>query len=220
MEGLSPGPEGRCTSRLLRRVRLSESAFEIQIERPQGFQFTPGQHVRFFIGGEGRDYSMTSGPADAALAFCVRKAGGAVSSALDDAPLGSTLSLSGPRGRFTLVESPRPIVWAATGVGIAPFVSMVRAGAGGFTLLHGARQAGDLHYRDQLESAASLYVPCLSGGDAPGCYRGRVTAWAAGGIPRGQHDFYLCGSRSMIRDFLLLVDERHPGSRVYTEIFF
>ena len=220
MEGLSPGLEGRCTSRLLRRVRLSESAFEIEIERPEGFLFTPGQHVRFFTGGAGRDYSMTSGPADAALAFCVRRAGGEVSSALEDAPLGSTLSFSGPRGLFGLAASPRPIVWAATGVGIAPFVSMVRAGTGGFTLLHGVRQAGDLHYRDPLESAASRYVPCLSGGDAPGCFRGRVTEWAAGRLPRGEHDFYLCGSRSMIRDFLLLVDERHPGSRVYTEIFF
>ena len=111
-------------------------------------------------------------------------------------------------------------MWAATGVGIAPFVSMVRAGAAGFTLLHGVRQPADLLYKDQLEPAASRYVPCLSGGEAPGCYRGRVTAWAADRLPRGEYDFFVCGNRVMIRDFLLLVDERCPGSRVYTEIFF
>ena len=97
---------------------------------------------------------------------------------------------------------------------------MARAGAAGFTLLHGVRRAADLLYREPLESAASRYVPCLSQEGPPGSFRGRVTAWAAEHLPPAAYDFTLCGSRGMIRDFLLLVDERFPGSRAYTEIFF
>jgi ferredoxin-NADP reductase len=220
VEGLSPGTAGRYTARLVRRTRLSDQAFEIELDRPTGFQFTAGQHVRFFSGSQGRDFSMTSGPSDTALTFCVRRMGGAVSTALEEALLGSSIEFAGPQGLFSLSESPRPIVWAATGVGIAPFLSMVRAGATGFTLLHGVRQAGDLFYKDELEAAASLYVPCLSQGNAPGSYEGRVTSWAAENLPLDEQDFYLCGSRGMIRDFLLLIDERCPRSRVYTEVFF
>jgi ferredoxin-NADP reductase len=220
VESLSQDPVGRYTARILRRARLSERAFELELERPKDFVFTAGQHVRFFAGSQGRDFSMTSGPSDGALAFCVSSGGGMVSSALENAPPGSSLSFSGPQGLFALKESPRTIVLAATGVGVAPFLSMVRAGATGFTLLHGVRQAGDLFYRDELKAAASRSVPCLSRGSAPGCYQGRVTAWAAESLPHGEYDFYLCGNRWMIRDFLLLVDERFPGSRAYAEVFF
>ena len=31
---------------------------------------------------------------------------------------------------------------------------------------------------------------------------------------------FLCGEREMIRGVTLLVDERFPGSRVYTEVFY
>lgn len=34
------------------------------------------------------------------------------------------------------------------------------------------------------------------------------------------YDFYLCGCREMIRDVTLLVDERFPGSYIYTELFY
>ena len=103
---------------------------------------------------------------------------------------------------------------------MAPFLSMVRAGATGFTLLHGVRESGELFHRDELEAAAARYVPCLSRETAAGCFPGRVTGWAAANLAPGAFDIYLCGNRRMIRDFLVLVDERLAGSRVFTEIFF
>src|SRR5208337_3651850 len=119
------------------RARLSERAFEVELERPPGFEFSAGQGIRLFAGGQARDYSMASAPSDSTLSFCVsRVKNGIVSSALAEALIGSTFAFTGPRGMFFLRESPRPvarpIVWAATGVGIAPFLSMVRAGATGF----------------------------------------------------------------------------------------
>ncbi|MGA2639790.1 MAG: FAD-binding oxidoreductase [Spirochaetia bacterium] len=221
MEGLSPDQESRYTARLLRRARLSDWAFEVELERPKGFGFSAGQSIRLIAGSQGRDYSLANGPLDGTLSFCVSMVpGGAVSPVLARAPLGTMFLFTGPHGVFVLRDSPRPAVWAASGVGVAPFLSMVRAGATGFILLHGVRRVGDLFHREVLEPEAALYVPCLSQEAVAGCYAGRVTGWAGDHLRPGEYDFYLCGNRAMIRDFVLLVDERFPGSRVYTEIFF
>jgi benzoate/toluate 1,2-dioxygenase reductase component len=207
--------------RLLRRTPLSGGVVEIEMEKPQGFMFTAGQNVRLFAGDEGRDYSMANGPSDETLRFCVRLVeGGAVSSVLAGAPTGTVFSFAGPHGVFALRPSVRPVIWAATGVGIAPFLSMARDGAAGFSLLHGVRTLGDLFYQKELESCAARYVACVSREAADGCFSGRVTRWAAEQLPSGAYDFYLCGSREMIRDFIILIDEQFPGSRVYTEVFF
>jgi len=207
---------------VLRSARLSQSAYEIELERPSGFRFEPGQSIRIFLGDDGRDYSLASAASGATVQLLVRRIeGGAVSPALAGAAPGTAVRFSGPHGLFTLRQSPRPAVLAATGVGIAPFVSMARSGAAGFTLMHGVRTAGELFHRREMESAAARYVPCLSQESSPGCFAGRLTGWARAQLEPGTAwDFYLCGNRRMVRDMTLLVDERFPGSRVFTEIFF
>jgi benzoate/toluate 1,2-dioxygenase reductase component len=216
-----PGQLHPFSSRLVRRTWLSESAFEVELERPKGFSFSAGQSVRVFAGDAGRDYSLAGGPSAGSLSLCVRLVkNGAVSPFLAEAPLESDLNFTGPHGVFTLAQSERPVVWAATGVGMAPFLSMVRAGATGFMLLHGVRGRDELFHRDELEAAAARYVPCLSRETASGCFSGRVTAWAAANLEPHAYDIFLCGNRRMVRDFLVLVDERLSGSRVFTEIFF
>jgi len=39
-------------------------------------------------------------------------------------------------------------------------------------------------------------------------------------LPPLVYDFYLCGRSDMIRDVILIVDEKFPGSYVYTEIYY
>jgi ferredoxin-NADP reductase len=215
------GPSARQVTRLLRRTALCESAFEIELERPRDFSFEAGQSIRVYRGGEGRDYSLASPPSAETLLLVVRRIeGGAVSPILAGAEPGTLLYFTGPHGVFTFKPSPRPAVLVATGVGIAPFLSMVRRGTRGFSLLHGVRGRDELFYEKELGAAAACYAPCLSRQASAGCFSGRVTEWARDHLPPGSCDFYLCGSRRMVRDMILLVDERFPGSRVYTEIFF
>jgi ferredoxin-NADP reductase len=47
-----------------------------------------------------------------------------------------------------------------------------------------------------------------------------VSEYVKSHLPARAYDFYLCGNENMVRDVTYLVDERFPGSRVYTEIFF
>jgi benzoate/toluate 1,2-dioxygenase reductase subunit len=208
------------TTRLLDRSWLSKRTFQIELDRPGGFQFRPGQSITLTSGSLERDYSLICGPDAPRLALCVRRVdNGHLSRLLAAVPLGSTFAFTGPHGYFTYRDSPRKAVFAATGTGMAPFIAMVRAGARGFTMLHGVRTAEELYYKSEFLASADRYVACLSEGGTAPFFAGRVTDWAREHLSPGSYDFYLCGNRQMIRDLTLLVDERFPGSFVYSEVF-
>lgn len=214
---------GPFTVRVLANRRLSTDAFELTLARPPHFGFLAGQRLRLEYAGVQRDYSIVSAPAETDLRLCIRRvAGGRLTARLAQAGADETVTFTGPHGYFTFKASSRPAVFAATGTGIAPFCAMVGAGVTGFTLLHGVAAPADLHYRDLVQPRASVYVACLSAGRPaePAHYRGRVTDYLRNRLPPRAYDFYLCGRQEMIRDATLLVDERFPGSLVYTEIFY
>ncbi len=213
------------TSCITRRQWLTGDVFTLGLARPPAFAFTAGQRVRFHLQGQERDYSLIPGPHPDELELLIRAvAEGLVSSHLSRCPLATTLDFSGPGGHFIYRPSPRQAVFIATGTGIAPFAAMCHRGVRGFIMLHGVRAAGDLYYREIVESAAVQFVPCLTGPLAPpspaSVFAGRVTQYLRTELPPGAYDFYLAGRREMIADAMAIVDERFPTSRVYTEIFF
>ena len=208
---------------LLERRPLSDNTFEAVFSRPSGFEFTAGQRIRLIHGGLERDYSLASAPDEAVLVLCIRLvAEGRFSPLLSATPVGTVFTFNGPHGYFVLKPSVRPPVFVATGTGVAPFAAMARAGIGGFTLLHGVRQAVEGYYAALFRTKARRYVVCLSAeySSAKGTFHGRVTDYLASHLEPGCYDFYLCGRGEMIRDVIWLVDDRFPGSIVYTEIFF
>jgi NAD(P)H-flavin reductase len=208
---------------LLKRRRLSKRTFEIKLEKPPSFEFESGQWIRLIHNAVERDYSLVSVPGDPDLCLCIRIVrGGGASSELSTAPIGSRLSFTGPSGYFTFKPSTRPAIFVATGTGVAPFCSMIRSGATGVTLLHGVKSAAELYYQAIFQSAAKLYVPCLSeiGESCDAYFQGRVTDYLQTYLTPGLYDFYLCGRREMIRDATFLVDEKFSGSYIYTEIFY
>jgi ferredoxin-NADP reductase len=211
-------------TRLLGRRWLSHDTFQLDLERPDGFHFQPGQGIRLRRGDLEREYSLTSSPEEDALSICVRMVdGGKFSPRLAEAEIGSELAFSGPHGFFVFRPSGHPAVFIATGTGIAPFVSMVRAGVSDFVMAHGAPAEADLHFQSIVAPAARSYTGCTSR-EKPartGASRraGRVTDYVMSELPGGVYDFYLCGRRDMVRDVTGLVDERFSGSAVYSEIF-
>lgn len=208
------------TTTLRGRSWLSEKVFQIELDRPLGFRFLPGQSIRISNGSLERDYSLACAPDSPNLTLCIRHViQGLFSPFLATAPLGTSLTGTGPHGYFTFRPSPRPAVFVATGTGVAPFLAIVGGGVSGFIMLHGVRTANELYYEGLFRAAAARYVPCLSEGCATGCFTGRVTDWARTHLSSSAYDFYLCGSREMIRDVTLLADERFPGSLVHTEVF-
>lgn len=208
------------------RRRLAPGVLGLEISRPPGFRFLPGQFVRLSLGGLTRSYTLTNAPGDPTLTLCIRLvAGGRMTTRLVEIPAGARLSITGPHGYFTFRASPRRAVLASTGTGVAPFLAMARAGVRAYLLLRGVSRAGDLHDDDLLRSAVEIYAPCVSRSadkarSIPGGHRGRVSDYAGERLEPGGYDFYLCGRSEMLGDMIRIIDERFPESLVYTESFF
>lgn len=205
---------------------LTGQTVEVRFQRPRGFDFLPGQKVRFVDGKLERDYTLL-GPRDAAeLAVCVRHIPeGRFSPRLAESKVGDLFMVTPSFGYFTFNTSPRRAVFIATGTGIAPFVAYVRDGVHDFDLLHGVRSAEELYYHRELASAARHYIPCLSNAKLPTdmwppAFAGHVGQGLQALLPSGAYDFYLCGRGDMIRDVMGIIDERYEGSHVFNEIFY
>ena len=220
----NPGPIQ--TVELLKRRWLTKNVFEIELTRPPSLEFKAGETVRFIHESMERYYSLLSAPDDPTLVLCVYYVPrGNFSPVLADAQIGTPFSVTGPHGYFTFNRSERSPVFVATGTGIAPFVSMGRSGVADFIMLHEVEFAEDLYYQELFRKIASNYVPCLlkpSAADPspPGTFHGNAAGFLRKNLAPASYDFYLCGEREMIRGVTLLVDERFPGSRVYTEVFY
>lgn len=209
------------------RTFLTADTVEIGFRKPAGFQFFPGQRMQLIQGGLKREYSIISSPADNNhLSFCIRLIkGGKLSILMSLMPVGTSVSYFGPIGYFLYRPSDRPAVFVATGTGISPFVSMVRSGISGFTLLHGIRDVSETYFDALFKSAAAAYIPCVSGDISEafrpaGVFHGRVTEYLRDHLAGGSYDFYLSGRGEMIRDALRIIDRRFPTSFVFTEIFY
>lgn len=207
------------------REWLHEDIFVLTCSRPPDFTFAAGQHVSLVHGGEEREYTLLSAPQAPELRFLVKRVeGGRLSSTLAVLAPGAVLGMSRAKGYLTYRPTDRSVVFVATGVGIAPFVAMAAAGITGFTLIQGARTASGLVFRRELRTAASRYVPCLSGTndpatELPDLYQGYVTGYVERFLSPGLYDFYLCGSRAMITDMTLLLDQHSPQARIYSEAY-
>ena len=208
-------------------IRPLGSAFALAWKRD--FDFSPGQLVSLALreGGESRLYSLASGPREdeARVLFNVAE-GGALTPSLAGLGPGDELWLSGPSGSFPAPMGPG--VWIANGTGVAPFVSMARAGlAPEKRLLHGARALEDFYFQDELAAAlGERYTRCLSGpgrealGTA-GIFCGRLTAFIESRSWDPGLSYELCGSALMVvevRD--LLIDRGVPHSRIISEVYF
>ena len=211
------------SSKLLERRWVSKKAFEIRIEKPPLFTFEPGQRICLSYNSVERDYSMVSPPADNDLVLCIRNVdGGKLSSQLSSVSMDALLNFSGPHGYFTFQPSTRPAIFMATGTGIAPFCSMVNSGVTDITLLHGVMLSDDLYYAAFLRSTVKCYIPCLSNPDESSAdyFAGKVTDYLKTHLAPEAYDFYLCGRSEMIRDATHLIDDKFPGSLIYTEQYY
>lgn len=217
-------PKGGFSAALTGRQWIAPEILEFRLRRPAGFDFIPGQFVRFDMGGYQREYTMISKQGDATIDFCIDvKEPGHFSSAIQAADIGAIFKIIGPLGHFIHQgTTARPAVFVATGTGVAPFVAFCRTGVRGALLLHGVGDPGRLIYRQVLRDGVQSYVACISrefagaGGDH---FPGRVTRYLESQLPPGTYDFYLCGGRAMIRDAVAIIDRRFDGSRLFVEAY-
>jgi NAD(P)H-flavin reductase len=203
-------------------VALRGDAYELTLER-RGLVFRAGHLVTLHGRDttEDRDYSICSGPNDAHLQILYKHMpNGRLTSQLALLEAGDTVDVTGPHGQFTLRDPGRPLVFIATGTGIAPCRAFVRAYPDlDLTVIHGVPGQDALYYRAEL--SLFTYRPCLSRETRADCFRGRVTDLVREtGFADGSH-FYLCGAFEMIAEVSEILERRGVArENVLTETYY
>jgi len=233
-------------ARLVGAKMLSPLVRELVFARADGapLLFEAGQWVSLVLPlGEGelrRAYSITSAP-DGSPRFelaVTHVTGGPGSAYLHQLQPGAVLTAVGPQGFFTRpLEHAHPSLFVATGTGVAPFRSMLRAALAEGTaatpvwLLFGVRFEEDLLYREEfLEMARAhphvrveftLSRPTQGWAGRTGYVQTHVRELYAGleAEGKGEPHVYVCGLERMVsavRD-LIRKDMGLPRQRVHSE---
>jgi ferredoxin-NADP reductase len=122
-------------SRLLSRVEVAEGTMAFHFEKPAGFNFKAGQSSDVTLPdpletdaeGNTRTFSIASPPYENELVFATRMRDTAFKRSLKKVPLATEVHISSAAGSFTLHKNPaKPAVCLAGGIGITPFLSMLR----------------------------------------------------------------------------------------------
>lgn len=126
------------TSKLKSRKEVAEGTMEFCFDKPENFVYKAGQHIVMKLinpvetdaEGNERVFSLVSAPDEKEISVATRMRNTAFKRVLKTMPLGTEVSIDGPYGSFTLHnDSTKPAVFLAGGIGITPFVSMVRDAA-------------------------------------------------------------------------------------------
>lgn len=210
---------------------------ETKLIAPDIVHFKAGQFLQFNIHGVFRSYSIVNPPEGetGTLLFLIKIIPGGVGSEYVKAlKPGDVITMRGPMGVMGVKENhwDRPLFFVATGVGVAPFNSIIhdllnRGFDQQITLVFGVRSEEDTFYYDSFRSLAHFYknfhfIPILSRPQShwPGEV-GRVTTYLD--IHYEQHVesvFYLCGSKEMVMDsHKILIGRGHKGADIHLEIF-
>lgn len=115
------------------RETVAEGTMAFHFDRPEGFEFTPGQYMIITLinppetdaEGNSRSFSIASPPSDPALMITTRIRDTAFKRVLRTITVPAEVRIKGPYGSFTLHKSPdRPAVFLVGGIGITPFFSI------------------------------------------------------------------------------------------------
>jgi CDP-4-dehydro-6-deoxyglucose reductase len=233
-------------ARVARARALTPSVRELTFERVDGqpMAFEPGQWVSAPFDDAKRSYSIASQP-DGSPRFDIAVTlvpNGPASTRLHALEPGEALRFTGPQGFFTRAgaQSLAPALFVATGTGVTPMRSMLRAAARSASvplwLVLGVRREDDLLYADEFralarELPAFRFEPTLS--QPPDTWEGRrgyvqahvralweeLVASTAGEPPAPPPHAYVCGLERMVgsvRD-LLRKEMALPRQQVHSE---
>ncbi len=124
--------------KLLRKAEVAAETMSFFFEKPPGFAFKPGQNADYTLinppetdtEGNTRTFSFVNEPGEEEIEIATRMRDTAFKRTLRGLPPGGAILMDGPMGSMTLQnDASRPAAFLAGGIGITPFVSMIRHAA-------------------------------------------------------------------------------------------
>lgn len=225
----------RFTATVVSNTRESSKVYVIKFRVDHGtWHFEAGQYASFILGPTiRRSLSFANPPNGNEFEICVDVTPmGPISQWIVRAKPGDSIEGIGPMGRFTVTSDSKKKIFVATGTGIGPIRSMVHDQLRRFQdelwLYWGLRFEEDVFWDKEFKALIKThpnfhYTLTLSkpsekwlGAD------GRVTEHLYNhGKTLPGFDFYLCGSREMVRDVAGQLSKRNvPEQQIKTELFY
>jgi ferredoxin-NADP reductase len=156
---------------LVSREAVAEGTIALRIAKPAGFTHLAGQSITLSLTGpsltdakgNSRQLTVASAPHEPELMVAIRVRGSEFKRTLKDLAIGSPVRVSGASGRMTLHEDAlRPAVFIAGGIGITPFLAMVRHAAHAklphrIVLFYSNRRPEDAAFLAELQQLEETY---------------------------------------------------------------
>jgi len=214
---------------------LNSHMIELDIKKPQDFVFTSGQFIQILIPQADkqtpRAYSICSTETDPDLHFCIKiLEDGIGSNFIKNIKVGDGIQIKGPQGRFTCNDAEHPLLFVATGAGMAPIISQIRhqleinKSTRSIYLVFGVRHEDDLFWHEELQQLKDNYqnlhidITLSQPTEQWQGLTGRVTAY----IPDVTTDtqVFLCGSPAMVQEVRkILIEKELDAKHIHFEIF-
>jgi ferredoxin-NADP reductase len=154
-------------TQLTSREEVAEGTFAFHFKKTDGFSFKPGQAIDLILklpGNQGEvarhAFSLVSAPYQSDLVIATRMRDSLYKRALGSLPLGETVKIEGPFGSLALhSDCTRPAIFVAGGIGITPFMSMLRQAAQDgqsrdLILVYSNRRPEDAAFLNELQGIA------------------------------------------------------------------
>lgn len=153
------------TVHLQRREEVAHGTMAFHFDKPAGFSFRPGQAIDLILPDPAvadteaprHAFSIVSAPHEGELVVATRMRDSAFKNALASLPVGAAAGVDGPFGSLTLHNKlGRAAVFLAGGIGITPFMSMLRHAAHNalqqrLVLLYANRRPEDAAFLSELQ---------------------------------------------------------------------
>lgn len=171
--------------KLLSKMQIADGTMEFNFERPADFIFKAGHHARLNLNipnpdekGTSRQLSIVSSPEDNKITYATRIRDSSFKKYLAEMPIGTAAEIKNPYGDFILPESmDKPLVFLAGGIGITPFMSMLRHATNKnlpyqITLLFSNRKETDAPYLAEIKSIKNPNVKVIATMTADASWQG------------------------------------------------
>jgi predicted ferric reductase len=194
----------------------------------RGMTFVPGQFAMIYLeakdGWHRHPFTISSAPHEDLVRVTVRARGDYTSRLQELVEPGMPAVIGGPHGRFSYRKGTDRQVWIAGGVGVAPFLSWLRALDGDLPdrvdFFYSAD--GEAPFAEEIRAIAarheSLHVHLIDTAADGRLTPERVLAAADGN--RGGLSVFMCGPREMLRSFQASLRAAGvPARRIHRETF-